>query len=97
MKTRLFFAALAFIAITSMSFSQNGNPQKTKGTGNNNCTAWVDEDKDGVCDNYQNGTHSKSMSKNGMMNDKGKGRFFVDTNNNGVCDVYENIHPAGRE
>ncbi len=101
MKTKLFITGLAFFAITSLGFSQ-GNPQDKPGRNQGgNQPAWVDENKNGICDNYENRTPGQGRGKGycsgrgqgfqgrGMMNGQGRGRFFIDENKNGVCDRYE--------
>jgi hypothetical protein len=103
MKTKLFITGLAFFAMTSLGFSQNGKPQDKQGR---SCPSWVDENKNGICDKYENRTPGQGRNGNckgngycggnqgqgkGMMNGQGKGRNFVDADKNGVCDRYENL------
>lgn len=111
MKTKLFITGLAFFAISSLGFSQNGNQQDRQGRNQNqgNQTAWIDENKNGVCDNYESGTprngrgngQCKGMGQGqpgkGLMNGQGKGRYFTDGNKNGVCDRYEASQNEGVE
>ncbi len=57
MKTRLFFTVAAFVSMTAIAAAQTtetspGQPGKGRAAGNE----FVDADKDGVCDNYTNGT-----------------------------------------
>lgn len=104
MKTKLFITGLAFFAITSLGFSQNGQPQDKPARNQDNCPAWVDENKDGVCDNFVNRTPGQGRNNNGngfcggknqgqqgkgMMNGQGKGRNFIDADKNGICDRFE--------
>jgi hypothetical protein len=105
MKTKLFITGLAFFAMTSLGFSQNGKLQAKPGRNQANCPSWVDENKNGICDRYENRTPGQGRTGNGngycggrnegqgrgMMNGKGKGRNFVDADKNGVCDRYENL------
>ncbi|MDF1560903.1 MAG: hypothetical protein P1P83_11970 [Bacteroidales bacterium] len=58
MKTRLFFTVAAFIAMTAIASAQTAqqNPDQTIGKGRAAGNVYVDADKDGVCDNYTNGT-----------------------------------------
>lgn len=104
MKAKLLITGLAFFAMTSFGYSQTNKPQNQPGRNQGNCRAWVDENKNGICDNYENrspgqgtgngnsfcGGRNQSQPGKGMMNGKGKGRLFVDENNNGICDRYEN-------
>jgi len=57
MKTRLFFTVAAFIAMTAIATAQTvqQNPAQI-GRGRAAGNVYVDADKDGVCDNYTNGT-----------------------------------------
>ena len=57
MKTRLFFTVAALVAMTAIAAAQTtettpGQAGKGRAAGN----VYVDADKDGVCDNYENGT-----------------------------------------
>lgn len=104
MKTKLIFTALAFFAITSIGFSQNNQPQNQSGRKQGNCQSWVDENKNGICDNYEKRTPANGGGKGsgycggrnqgqpgkGMMNRQGRGKDFADENKNGICDRYEN-------
>lgn len=105
MKTKLLLTALAFFAMTTIGFSQNQQQQDQSGRKQGNCPAWVDENKNGVCDNYENrtpgqgrgngngycGGRNQGQPGKGMMNGQGRGRNFVDENKNGICDRYENV------
>ncbi|MDX9904365.1 MAG: hypothetical protein RB288_09855 [Bacteroidales bacterium] len=57
MKTRLFLTVAAFIAMTAIATAQTAqqNPEQI-GRGRAAGNVYVDADKDGVCDNYTNGT-----------------------------------------
>jgi hypothetical protein len=105
MKTKLFITGVAFFAMTSLGFSQNGQPQDKPGRNTGNCQSWIDENKNGVCDNYENRSPAQARNGNGngfcggrnqgqqgkgMMNGQGRGRNFVDADKNGVCDRSEN-------
>lgn len=53
---------------------------------------FVDADKDGVCDHYENGTAGQGRGPGkgaGLRNGKGRQANFVDANNNGICDRRE--------
>jgi len=99
MKTKLFLTGLAIVAATTIINAQSstGNGQK-----NGNCkgSAFVDNNKDGVCDNYQSKNAGVLVSKGtcngngtgkgkGKCKGHGKGKNFVDANKNGVCDNAE--------
>lgn len=96
MKAQIFLTGLAIVALTTFSTAQN--PRSGRGNGNCNGTgkgsAFVDNNKDGVCDNYGTGKSAAQRGKrdgsgNGQGQGKGKGKNFVDVNHNGVCDFYE--------
>ncbi len=57
MKTRLFLTVAAFIAMTAIATAQTAQPAADQtGKGRAAGSVYVDADKDGVCDNYTNGT-----------------------------------------
>lgn len=93
MKAKIFLAGLALLAVTAFASAQN---QGGKGNGNCNGTskgvAFVDNNKDGICDNQGTGKSGAQKGKRdgtGNGQGKGKGRNFVDANQNGVCDTFE--------
>lgn len=73
MKTKLFLTGLAFIAITTMLNGQNaettGKQQIPSGKG----IAFVDENKDGVCDNFENRTGKSQATPGRCFNKGGRG------------------------
>lgn len=105
MKTKLIFSGLAFLAITTMAGAQNRNVPSHQ----RNCTgkgiAYVDTNKNGICDNYENSVSTTAPRKKlgngkscgmgqgqrGMGQAQGQGRRinFVDADKNGICDYYE--------
>jgi len=96
MKAQIFLTGLAIVALTTFVSAQN--PQCGRGNGNCNGTgkgvAFVDNNKDGICDNQGAGKSGAQKGKrdgtgNGQGQGKGKGKNFVDTNKNGVCDTFE--------
>jgi hypothetical protein len=102
MKAKIFLTGLALMAVTAFASAQN--PVNGRGNGNGNgkgtCqgTAFVDNNKNGVCDNYENRVATASGKKGkgcgnctgkGQGLGNGKGKNFVDANNNGICDTYE--------
>jgi hypothetical protein len=55
MKTKLFISALAFMALTTLAAAQSkevSSPAPQSGTGKG--MNFVDTDKNGICDNYEN-------------------------------------------
>jgi hypothetical protein len=98
MKTKLLFTGLALFASVSIASAQCQANFKGKCNGTNKGSAYVDNNKDGICDNYtKNGSNISGKKKNstsqcngtGQGKGKGKGKNFVDANNNGMCDRYE--------
>lgn len=101
MKTKLFITGLVLMAATALVNAQPGNGQgcgKCKGNGKG--AAYVDNNNNGVCDDYENRQSGAAVKKgngagkcNGtgqrQGNGQGKGKNFVDANKNGVCDNYE--------
>ena len=94
MKTKLILTAIAILAITTWTIAQNNGNGNMSQKGTGKCAHFVDNNKDGKCDNYENLTDS-TTSKNGRCNGKGHGqgkgkcKNNVDANNNGVCDKSE--------
>jgi hypothetical protein len=110
MKTKIFLTGLALIAITLFANAQDPAAKSGlgNGSGNGQCrgrfcggcnvtgknVAFVDANKDGVCDNQGNRTATANKGKgngtcNGQGRGNGKGRNFVDANKNGACDTFE--------
>lgn len=102
MKAQIFLTGLAIMALTTFASAQN--PQGGKGSGTCNGTtkgvAFVDTNKDGVCDNFGTGKSAAQKGKGngtgtctgigqGQGQGKGKGKNFVDADKNGVCDTNE--------
>ena len=79
MKTRLFFTVAAFIAMTAIATAQTvqQTPDQT-GRGRAAGNVYVDADKDGVCDNYENGTRpgrrAYSAGENQTAANRGPGK-----------------------
>lgn len=66
MKTRLFFSAVAFMALTVIASAQTTDQVKKQAVqGNPQGAAWVDANNDGVCDNYVNGVRQGRGPGNG--------------------------------
>jgi len=102
MKAKIFLTGLALLAVTTFASAQNPSGDKGNGQGKCNgtakCSAFVDANKNGICDTYENRTTNASGGKGtgtctgsgqGQKQGKGKGVNFVDANQNGVCDTYE--------
>jgi hypothetical protein len=105
MKTKLIISGLVFLAVTTIAGAQNNGAQ----TRQKNCTekgiAYVDANKNGICDNYENSTSAATPGKRrgnvkccgmgsgqgqrGMGQGQGKRLNFVDADKNGICDNYE--------
>jgi len=105
MKTKLIISVLAFLAITTVAGAQN----KVAPSRNGNCSgkgiAYVDANKNGICDNYENSATATNPYKRrgngrccvmgqgqrGMGQGQGKGRRInsVDADQNRICDYYE--------
>jgi hypothetical protein len=102
MKAKIFLSGLTLVAVTAFASAQNPSGGKGNGQGKCNgtakCSIFVDANKNGICDTYENRTSTASGKKgngtgtctgSGQGQGKGKGKNFVDANNNGVCDTYE--------
>jgi hypothetical protein len=74
MKTKLFLTGLAFVALTSVSLAQTTQPNKqapNRGQG----MAWVDENKNGVCDNFESRQGNRGPGAgNCFLGGRGNGR-----------------------
>jgi hypothetical protein len=90
MKTRLFFTVAAFIAMTAIATAQTAqqNPEQI-GRGRAAGNVYVDADKDGVCDNYTNGTrpgrraYSAGANQAAANRGPGKGQGLAQGQRNG--------------
>lgn len=101
MKAKIFLTGLALVALTAFTSAQNpdgGNKGHGSCSGTAKCSAFVDANKNGICDTYENRTANTPAGKgngtgnctgNGQGQGKGKGKNFVDANQNGICDTYE--------
>jgi len=69
MKTRLFFTVAAFVAMTAIAAAQTTETYPVQaGKGRAAGNVYVDADKDGVCDNYENGTRPGRRAYSGGEN-----------------------------
>lgn len=103
MKTKLLITGLAFMALTTIVNAQNSGTGNKPQNGRCRSSSFVDVNKNGICDNYENRTSSVSdgkrngnckgrgqNQKNGQQGRRqGKMMNFVDVNKDGVCDYYE--------
>ncbi len=116
MKTKIFISALAVILSAGLVTAQNQNQDQNQDnkqvtTTSQRGPAFVDNDNDGICDNFEKGTPGNPNANGkgrlldgsgrsrgqgyGVRNGRGGGRNFVDADKNGICDYYENGR-AGR-
>ncbi len=92
MKTKLFLAGLALIVATLFAAAQNpaGGKGNCKGgcNGTNKCAAFIDKNKNGICDTYENRVPGNGAG-NGNCNGSGagacKGKTTAGANQKGVC------------
>ena len=56
MKTKLFITGLALMAITTLASAQNNGVSQSQQKGTGSGLAYVDANKNGICDNYKNRT-----------------------------------------
>jgi hypothetical protein len=104
MKAKIFLTGLALVAVAAFTSAQKPVAPKGNGSGTCNgttkCSAFVDANKNGICDTYENRTTTGSAGKGtgtctgvgvgiGQGQGKGKGVNFIDVNQNGICDTYE--------
>jgi len=85
MKTKLFFAAIAFMAVSATAFSQDQNAvQDKKVVTRPGMGYYADQNSDGVCDNYPgnrmqagkgrgNGSGQATQGRRGMAPGQGRG------------------------
>jgi hypothetical protein len=102
MKAKLIFSGLIFMAVTTFASAQNNGSGQRQNNGACQDSAYVDNNKNGICDRYENRNPSVSENKGngcgkcnkqekGQHNCQGQGscRNFTDANNNGICDRRE--------
>lgn len=70
MKTKLLITGLAFLAMTTLVSAQNQGIGQRQMNGKGKGTAFVDTNKNGICDNYENHT-STSTAATGNNNSQG--------------------------
>ena len=59
MKTKLLITGLAFMAITTLVSAQNQGASQGPMNGTGKGSAFVDANKNGICDNYENSKPNK--------------------------------------
>ncbi len=100
MKARFFLTGLALVAVTAIASAQTPVAPKGPGTctGTAKCTSFVDANKNGICDTFENRTTTGTVGRGtgtctgvgaGLGKGKGKGVNFIDVDQNGICDTYE--------
>lgn len=94
MKAKLILTSIALFAAISLANAQGNCCAKTNCNKECKGTGYVDANKNGICDNYENRADTTFVGKgkcngNGQGKGKCKGKNFVDNNKNGVCDNYE--------
>jgi hypothetical protein len=94
MKAQIFLTGLAIMALTTFASAQNPPCGRGNCKGTAKGVAFVDNNKDGVCDNSETGKPGAQKGKRngtgkGQGQGKGTGKNFVDANQNGVCDTKE--------
>jgi hypothetical protein len=109
MKAKLIFSGLILMAVTTFASAQNNEPGRGQNNGACQGRAYVDANKNGICDRYENRNPSVSGNKGngygkchkqgkGQQNcqGQGRGRNFTDANKNGICDRRELAAPKSK-
>ena len=95
MKKQFLVAGLTMLLALSSSsalIAQTGKSEPTQNNSTFEPGKFVDENKNGICDNYE----TRPLNGRGMGRGFGQGGRFVDANRNGICDYRENVNSAGR-
>lgn len=93
MKKQILMAGLATFMMVAMSNMVNAQNQTSAPAATNvQPGRFVDENKNGICDNYE----ARPAQGRGLGRGYGQGRNFVDANKNGICDYREKGVPGGR-
>ncbi|MBB3186283.1 hypothetical protein [Microbacter margulisiae] len=100
MKTRMMIVSFACLAMTAVTMGQTSVKTSNR-NGNITRPAYVDKNKNGVCDNYEarHTNNTTTMVRYGQGQHRGKGKGvgcghgsrFVDKNHNGICDYRETV------
>lgn len=70
MKTKLIISGLAFLAITTVAGAQNREAPSPQRNSTAKGIAFVDSNKDGICDNYENSASTTAPQKR-----RGSGKY----------------------
>jgi hypothetical protein len=81
MKTKLFLAGLALFAVVSIVSGQNTDSGNKQADGSKKCVAYVDENKNGICDNFENRTDNSQSTQGTCHYREGK----CNGNGTGIC------------
>jgi hypothetical protein len=87
MKTKVFIISIALFMLTAVyATSQQNNTNKSDYASGyfKKSPNYIDQNKDGVCDNWKSSKKSQSR----------KGLNYVDKNNDGVCDNRKNTNAS---
>jgi hypothetical protein len=109
MKTKLIFSGLILMTVTVFANAQNNGARHGQNNRAGKCAAYVDENKNGICDrsenqnpcvsaNKGNGNRNCNVQGKGQQNGQGQGngRNYTDANNNGICDRRESVAPKSK-
>lgn len=109
MKAKLIFSGLILMAVTVFANAQNNGARHGQNSGTGKCAAYVDANKNGICDRFENqnpcvsgnkgnGNRKCNMQGKGRQNcqGQGSGRNYSDANNNGICDRRESAAPKSK-
>jgi len=103
MKTKLIISGLAFLAISTVAGAQNRGAQNCQRNCSGKAIAYVDTNKNGICDKVETSISKASQDKRrakenytaigqgqrGMQRGQGRRINFTDADKNGICDFYE--------
>ncbi|MCX7987589.1 MAG: hypothetical protein N2662_11690 [Bacteroidales bacterium] len=98
MKKEILILSLSTIFTTFNLSAQTTTNRASSAQVRGNGSAYVDSNKNGICDNYEvrRANASGLLGKGGREGRYGKGKCngvngknFVDTNKNGICDNFE--------
>ncbi|HOW40869.1 MAG TPA: hypothetical protein PL123_10025 [Bacteroidales bacterium] len=73
MKTKLLLTGLAFMAFTAFAGAQTANTNNQQTTTPGNRGAWIDENKNGVCDYYETRQGNRGQGFGGGRYGAGRG------------------------
>jgi hypothetical protein len=76
MRTKLIISGLAFLALTTIVGAQNNGLPTPQRNSTSRGVAYVDANKDGICDNYENSASSDTLKRpvNGRCCGMGQGQ-----------------------